>query len=135
LAELTQEEKEALANKYKSLWVPAPAADSDWDRAVKAFLKGAGKAIAAKGARMLQAFDQYVQLVSGDIANHKLTDRAMLVKAHNFLEDFRGEFRRSEQPTKGQTSAALDKLADKSPLAYQNVISRLTAEEREEYGI
>jgi hypothetical protein len=136
LAELTQAEKEAIANKYKSLWIEPTPVDSEWDNAVKAFLKGAGKAIAAKGERHLQAFDQYVQGVSENVANAKLTDRAMLAKAHKlFLEDFRGEFQRSEQPTKGQTSAALDRLAKSDPMALERVVASMTPAEREAYGI
>jgi hypothetical protein len=123
------------SERYRNYYIPEPAPD-DWDIAIKKFFRGPGKAIAKRGIRMIQAFDVYVRTISGSIANAKLTNAALLAKAHKeFLEDFRGEFKREAEPTAKDNAKALDKLADKSPLAYQRVLERLTPGEREEYGI
>jgi hypothetical protein len=114
------------------------AKDSSWWSAVNKFMAGPGRDIAKNDARKI-AFDEYVKKVTGDIANHKLTDRAQLELAHRmFKADFGGGFggdTSSAHGSGGSDFAALDRLAESNPREFERHVAKMTDDERAAYGI
>jgi len=115
------------------------ALDSEWRSNVDRFMAGAGKNIKARGEAAMIAFDSYVQKVTGDAANSRLSDRAQLAKAHKaFLADFGGSFggdTSSAHVNGGSDFAALDRLAESNPREFERRVAGMTDDEREAYGL
>ncbi|RTL88120.1 MAG: hypothetical protein EKK29_05975 [Hyphomicrobiales bacterium] len=128
------------------------AIEHNWNREVESYMRGPAKDITAKGEAALLAFDAYVKKITADPANARLSDKAQLAKAHKlFLADFDGFGRlpasrspRAYEPEPGSRAdhsrdaadfAALDRLAETDPRAYERRISRMSADERQAYGI
>jgi hypothetical protein len=115
------------------------AIDAAWGNAVDRFMKTTGKGINTDARRI--AFDEYVKRVTGDAAFSHLSDRAQLAKAHKlFLKDFGGSNLSAgadDPPASRGISpgdfAALDRLADSDPAAFEKRIASMSEEAREAY--
>jgi len=120
------------------------AKEAAWYREVDRFLSTTGAAV-AKNDMTKKAFDRYVQEVTADPANQHLSDRAQLEKAHKlFLADFGPAFggTAAHQPGGGDARgdmgggdyAALDRLLERDPAAYEAALARMSPAELERYG-
>lgn len=120
------------------------AKEAAWYAEVDRFLSTSGAAV-AKNDMTKTAFDRYVQAVTADPANQHLSDRAQLEKAHrHFLADFGPAFggAAAHEPAGhdgrgdngGGDYAALDRLADADPVAYEAALARMSPSELERYG-
>lgn len=118
------------------------AESNAWYSAVDKFMGTTGAGIAKNEAATI-AFDQYVKKVTSDPANQKLSDRAQLEKAHKlFVADFGAAFGGpAHQPAGdggrgdlgGGKYAALDRLAESDPMAYERALAKMSDAEQAEY--
>jgi hypothetical protein len=119
------------------------AKDGAWYREVDRFLSTTGAAV-AKNEMTKTAFDRYVRAVTADPANQHLSDRAQLEKAHKlFVSDFGAASfgAGAHQPASdgarddmgGGRFAALDRLAEADPMAYEQAYAKLSEAEQAAY--
>jgi hypothetical protein len=115
------------------------AKDSAWWSAVDMFMTGPGRAINTDAKRI--AFDQYVQKVTGDYSNSHLSNRAQLALAKKMFDrDFAGsnfsagaDYAPASRSGGRADFAALDRLADSDPAAFEKRIASMSEEAREAY--
>lgn len=109
-----------------------------WEKEVARFMSTTGANIAESRAAML-AFDEFVKSVTADPRHAHLSDRKQLELAHRlYFEDMAsaglpaGGGHRAGSG--GAGFAALDRLAQDDPLAYEAALAGLSDDERERYA-
>jgi hypothetical protein len=120
------------------------AKETAWYREVDRFMSTTGAAI-AKSEAVKIAFDEHVKAVTSDPANQNLSDRAQLEKAHKlFMADMGEAFGApsARQPAShgecsdmdgGGRFAALDRLAETDPMAYERAVAKMSEAEQAAY--
>lgn len=114
------------------------ARDQRWNREVRSFMGTTGAAIAKSRAAML-AFDEFVKAVTADPATQHLSDRQQLDKAHRlYLAEMEGAGFGIATVSEGSNGsrhdfAALDRLADEDPEAYEAAVAGMSDAEIERY--
>lgn len=115
------------------------ARDQRWNREVRSFMGTTGAPIAKSRAAML-AFDEFVKEVTADPAAQHLSDRQQLDKAHKlYLSEMEGVgFGIATVNEDSQNSrhafAALDRLAEEDPEAYEARIAGMSEADRDAYA-
>lgn len=123
------------------------AQDRAWYSEVDRFMATTGVQIARSHSAKI-AFDEHVKAVTADPANHRLSDRAQLDKAYKlFMQDVGGALGVAQRAAAydamgdqggravgGSDFAALDRLAETDPMAYERAVARMSPEEVDLYG-
>lgn len=152
-----QQREADLAEKMAS-----QARENAWNREVRDFMTTTGASI-AKSEALMTGFDAVVRRVTGDPSNSGMSDRAMLAKAHRlFSEELAaagiGNTKKDGAPVTGAAKkqrdvppilarvpaadpevldggkyAALERLAESNPIAYEKAVEKLSESEREQY--